>query len=70
MTKKSRREIERELDTVTDDEEQVENPILTITRTEEGVFDMNGEPVSQEELDRASVIFNLTSPAENYTPEG
>jgi hypothetical protein len=69
MTRKSKREIERELENM-DSDEQVDNPILFVTETEEGkTVDLDGEPVSEKALDRAGIIINYGSDPEHYHPD-
>lgn len=69
MTRKSKREIERELKNM-DSTEEVERSILFVTETEDGeTVDLDGEPVSEAELDRAGIIFNYTSDPEHYQPD-
>jgi hypothetical protein len=70
MARKSKREIQREIESLESDGGRVENPILFVTETEEGeTVDLDGEPVSEAELDRAGIIFNYTSESENYQPD-
>lgn len=61
MTRKSKRELERELENM-DSTEEEETPILFIAGTEEGeTVDLDGDPIPKATLDRADVIFNFTA---------
>lgn len=68
MTRKSKREIERELESLGTNEEG--SGILFIYTNEAGEeVDADGNPITEEQLDRAKVIFDLKSVPKHYDPD-